>query len=407
MSLLFLREFGKIEAAFRISKLGGYRKKMTESTIVTRGPQELLGIFGNQDCWLRRVRGALPVKIFERDGVIHIHGDDSQSVRKATQILERFREYAIRRIPMTESDAERILATLLYSTGSTNSTGTSNTSDPFVSHTGLPVESNHTNVPHATAPFSTIITNGSAEASGTNSDGSHQTERLESTDIQDDEPRIDVFSRRLIRAKTPGQAAYLTAIERHPVTFCTGPAGTGKTYLAVAMAVTYLKTERIRKIVLVRPAVEAGESLGFLPGDFQAKINPYLRPLMDAIREMIDYDTVQRLTQMEVIEMIPLAYMRGRTLNDAFMILDEAQNTTVSQMKMFLTRMGTGSKIVVCGDVTQNDLPRGTMCGLNDALRRLDGIRGIASVQLGRADIVRHRLVQEIVHAYDATEGDS
>jgi phosphate starvation-inducible PhoH-like protein len=157
----------------------------------------------------------------------------------------------------------------------------------------------------------------------------------------------------------------------------------------------------VRKIVLVRPAVEAGESLGFLPGDLQAKIHPYLRPLLDALHEMIDYDQIKRLMEQDVIEVIPLAYMRGRTLNEAFIILDEAQNATVAQMKMFLTRMGADAKIVVSGDVTQVDLRSDARSGLVDALERLRGIEGIAEVQLGRADIVRHRLVQEIVRAYD------
>ncbi len=168
----------------------------------------------------------------------------------------------------------------------------------------------------------------------------------------------------------------------YDLVFCTGPAGTGKTYLAVAMAVAALKQERIRKIVLVRPAVEAGESLGFLPGDLQAKINPYLRPLLDALREMMDYDQIKRYTEQDVIEMIPLAYMRGRTLNEAFIILDEAQNTTVAQMKMFLTRMGMGSKIVVSGDTTQVDLPSHTRSGLIDAIGRLRGIDGFCEVRL-------------------------
>ena len=162
---------------------------------------------------------------------------------------------------------------------------------------------------------------------------------------------------RPIRPRTGGQARYVEAIRGHDLVFCTGPAGTGKTYLAVAMAVQALKQQAIRKIVLVRPAVEAGESLGFLPGDLQAKINPYLRPLLDALREMMDYEQVKRYTEQDLIEMIPLAYMRGRTLNEAFVILDEAQNTTVAQMKMFLTRMGLGTKMVVSGDTTQIDLP--------------------------------------------------
>ncbi|MBP86486.1 MAG: phosphate starvation-inducible protein PhoH [Planctomycetaceae bacterium] len=215
---------------------------------------------------------------------------------------------------------------------------------------------------------------------------------------------IDVINAgRTIRPRTAGQAGYVNAIRKHDVTFAIGPAGTGKTYLAVALAVEALKHQLIRKIVLVRPAVEAGESLGFLPGDLQAKINPYLRPLLDAIHEMIDYDQIKEHMEQDVIEVIPLAYMRGRTLNEAFIILDEAQNTTVAQMKMFLTRMGEDSKIVIAGDTTQVDLPHHTRSGLVDAVARLKGIKGIAEVQLTKADIVRHRLVQEIVRAYDET----
>ncbi|MGE0608748.1 MAG: PhoH family protein [Pirellulales bacterium] len=219
-----------------------------------------------------------------------------------------------------------------------------------------------------------------------------------------DQTVLDVLAAgRKIRPRTAGQTNYCNAIRDNDLVFCVGPAGTGKTYLAVAMAVTALKQERIRKIVLVRPAVEAGENLGFLPGDLQAKINPYLRPLLDALREMVDYDQVKRYTEQDVIEVIPLAYMRGRTLNDAFIILDEAQNTTIAQMKMFLTRMGHGSKIVVSGDITQIDLPSHTTSGLVDAVRRLKGIEGLTQVKLSNADIVRHPLVQRIVEAYEET----
>ncbi len=207
---------------------------------------------------------------------------------------------------------------------------------------------------------------------------------------------------RRVKPRTEGQARYVETIRTHDMTFCIGPAGCGKTYLAVASAVEALKARMVRKIVLVRPAVEAGESLGYLPGDLQEKLNPYLRPLLDAISEMVDYDQAKYLMEQEIIEVIPLAYMRGRTLNQAFIILDEAQNSTVAQMKMFLTRMGEGSKVVISGDVSQVDLPSGVTSGLRDAVQRLQGISGIGFIRLQETDIVRHPLVQKIVRAYDA-----
>jgi phosphate starvation-inducible protein PhoH and related proteins len=207
-----------------------------------------------------------------------------------------------------------------------------------------------------------------------------------------------------IRPRTEGQAEYLRAMQDNAITFCLGPAGTGKTYLAVAMAVNYLSRGKVQRIILTRPAVEAGESLGYLPGTFQEKVDPYFRPLYDALYEMLGIEKCRRLIEREVIEIAPLAYMRGRTLNKSYIILDEAQNTTSRQMKMFLTRMGPRSFMVVTGDPTQVDLPGGEISGLANALDILAAIGGISFVKLSERDIVRHSLVQEIVNAYEVAE---
>jgi phosphate starvation-inducible PhoH-like protein len=212
---------------------------------------------------------------------------------------------------------------------------------------------------------------------------------------------LDVYTAgQPVRAKTAGQKRYIDAMRKHDLVFCTGPAGTGKTYLAVAVAVHLLKHQQIKRLILVRPAVEAGEKLGFLPGDMQAKVNPYLRPLLDALHDMMDYDQIRRFMANDLIEIIPMAFMRGRTLNDSCIILDEAQNTTRAQMLMFLTRMGHGSKMIVTGDDSQIDLPEELVSGLLDAKKRLSGIKGLTFIRLDRSDIVRHRLVQNIVEAY-------
>jgi len=204
-----------------------------------------------------------------------------------------------------------------------------------------------------------------------------------------------------LRCKTLGQKQYVQAIKENTVTFAIGPAGTGKTYLGIAMAVTALKNKEVERIILTRPAVEAGEKLGFLPGDLQTKIDPYLRPLYDALFDMIGAEAYARMMERGVIEVAPLAYMRGRTLSDAFIILDEAQNTSCEQMKMFLTRFGAGAKVVVTGDITQMDLPSGKRSGLVDAMDVLKHIKDIGMVQLTHRDVVRHELVQAIVKAYD------
>jgi phosphate starvation-inducible protein PhoH and related proteins len=311
---------------------------MSESTLTLSDPQLALQLFGPQDNHLRLVRNQLGVAITHRNGQIRISGP-AESVRIATEILERLKDRVIRAGVIGQEEVADALN-------------------------------------HAT--------------------GIRSAPTFERSELAIGNP-----SKR-IRPRTEGQAKYVEAIRQHDMTFCVGPAGCGKTYLAVATAVEALKNKLIRKIVLVRPAVEAGESLGYLPGDLHEKLNPYLRPLMDAINEMVDFDQVKFLREQDLIEVIPLAYMRGRTLNQAFVILDEAQNATIAQMKMFLTRMGEGSKIVVSGDISQVDLPAGVTSGLRDAVHRLHGIPGISFVRLNEVDIVRHALVGRIVEAYDS-----
>ena len=207
-----------------------------------------------------------------------------------------------------------------------------------------------------------------------------------------------------IKAKTLGQKRYVDAIKKNTITLGIGPAGTGKTYLAVAAAVAAFRDKQVNRIILTRPAVEAGERLGFLPGDLQSKVDPYLRPLYDALFDMLGAETYNKYLERGSIEVAPLAYMRGRTLDDSFIILDEAQNTSREQMKMFLTRLGFGSKIVITGDITQIDLPKDTVSGLKEAMRVLDGVEDIAICKLGEADVVRHVIVQRIIKAYEEDE---
>jgi len=212
---------------------------------------------------------------------------------------------------------------------------------------------------------------------------------------------VTVYSKKkVVEPTTPGQLKYIETMLANDLTFCIGPAGTGKTYLAVAIAVSMLKRRQIRRIVLVRPAVEAGEKLGFLPGDLQAKVNPYLRPLFDALEDMMDFTQMQKFMELDIIEIIPLAFMRGRTLNESVVICDEAQNTMPLQMLMVLTRLGNGSKMIITGDITQIDLEKGQKSGMIEAIEILRRIRGIGFVELTQRDIVRHRLVQKIVLAY-------
>lgn len=310
---------------------------MTEATIPLVDSDRALSLFGARDQHLRTIRESLGVSITHRDGEIRVTGDET-AVERAREVLAQLG---------SQLDTQGVIT-----------------------------------IDHVTDVLGQIAAKTSGQPTATTT-------------------AIDVQAARRIAPRTQGQARYIQSIRDHDITFAVGPAGTGKTYLAVAVAVEALKRHSIRKIVLVRPAVEAGESLGFLPGDLHAKINPYLRPLLDALQEMIDYDQMKRYMEQDVIEVVPLAYMRGRTLNDSFIILDEGQNTTIAQMKMFLTRMGLGSKIVISGDTTQIDLPRPSASGLIDALGRLRDIPGINVVQLSKSDIVRHKLVQDIVRAYE------
>ncbi|MEC8473237.1 MAG: PhoH family protein [Planctomycetota bacterium] len=334
---------------------------MTEATLSIANQQEILDLFGPRDQHLRRIRRLFDVNITQRDGRIRIAGQDA-GVQSAARTLERLRKISRRNGGISPGDV-----------------------DQAAFDEGAAIDN-----PESVLQRQRAISTG--QGSGIQRDESFQPDQSE---IQ-----LQHGGRR-VKPRTPGQSRYVEAIRKYDLTFATGPAGCGKTYLAVATAVESLRAGDVRKIVLVRPAVEAGENLGFLPGDLRAKLNPYLRPLMDALGDMIDYDQARQLMEQDTIEVIPLAYMRGRTLNDAFIILDEAQNATISQMKMFLTRMGERSKMVVSGDATQQDLPRGITSGLRDALKRLGEIDGIGVVRLQASDIVRHRLVQRIVEAYD------
>jgi len=228
--------------------------------------------------------------------------------------------------------------------------------------------------------------------------------RDESVDLRDHflKGSLTAAGRRRVAPKTVNQRRYVDAIEQRDIVFGIGPAGTGKTYLAMAQAVSFLVAKKVSRIILARPAVEAGEKLGFLPGDLQEKVNPYLRPLYDALYDMLDTDRVARYIERGTIEIAPIAFMRGRTLNDSFVILDEAQNTTSEQMKMFLTRLGFGSKAVITGDVTQIDLPSGRVSGLVEAMKVVSAIEGISFIYFDERDVVRHKLVQQIVRAYEA-----
>ena len=316
--------------------------KMTERTVNAERVEDLMTVFGSFDENIKRIEDALCVSIVNRGTELKITGDE-EAADKAVRTLEGLLSLASKGENIDEQRV-RYLITLVK-------------------------EGNDHQVAQMAKDVVCITAKGKP-----------------------------------IKAKTVGQQTYMKAIQKNTVTIGVGPAGTGKTYLAVAAAVAAFRERTVNRIILTRPAVEAGERLGYLPGDLQSKVDPYLRPLYDALYDMLGAETFQKYQERGSIEVAPLAYMRGRTLDDSFIILDEAQNTTREQMKMFLTRLGFGSKIVITGDVTQIDLPGDKTSGLKDALRVLEGVKDIAICRLTSADVVRHALVQEIINAYEKAE---
>ena len=315
---------------------------MTEKIVNAERVEDLISVFGSFDENIKRIEDALGVMIVNRGNELKISGDE-EAVDKAARTLEGLLSLAAKGEGIDEQRV-RYLITLVQ-------------------------EGNDAQVAKMAKDVVCITAKGKP-----------------------------------IKAKTVGQQEYMKAISKHTITLGVGPAGTGKTYLAVAAAVAAFRERTVNRIILTRPAVEAGERLGFLPGDLQNKVDPYLRPLYDALYEMLGPETFQKYQERGSIEVAPLAYMRGRTLDDSFIILDEAQNTTKEQMKMFLTRLGFGSKIVITGDVTQIDLPSDKTSGLKDAMRVLEDVKDIAICRLTSADVVRHALVQEIINAYEKAE---
>lgn len=314
-----------------------------ERLIDVSDTQSLGAVFGEYDGNMKAVEEEFGVKVITRDSAVKISGDDEANIEKAEKVIEGLFRLAKRGDAITEQNVSYAIS--------------------------LVKEGNETPIDEIGGDCICITAKGKP-----------------------------------IKPKTLGQKEYIKSIRENSITVGVGPAGTGKTYLAVAMAVTALRNKQVSRIVITRPAVEAGEKLGFLPGDLQNKVDPYLRPLHDALFDMLGVETYQRYVEKNIIEVAPLAYMRGRTLDDSFIILDEAQNTTVEQMKMFLTRMGFRSKIVVTGDITQIDLPTGKKSGLKDAISVLQDIDDIKICTLTHKDVVRHQLVQKIIQAYEKAE---
>jgi phosphate starvation-inducible protein PhoH and related proteins len=316
---------------------------MSEATITLDSRDEAILLFGSRDVYLREIRTALGMQqLVGRGDQVLLKGTDAQ-LDQGERVFAQLRHLLRQQGSVSAEDVKTVLEVVTKGGGRI-----------------------------ATAP---ATTGGPSAAGGKGS--------------------------KFVRPRTDGQARYVKAMNDHDLTICIGPAGTGKSWLAVAMAVSWLRQGSVKKIILVRPAVEAGERLGYLPGDMVAKVNPYLRPLFDALNDMMEPEQVKRYMESDIIEICPLAFMRGRTLTSAAIILDEGQNATVPQMKMFLTRMGNGSKIIVTGDITQVDLPPHTTSGLEDIVRRVKNVERIALVHLDETDIVRHPLVQAILRAYE------
>ena len=316
---------------------------MSEESLTMDSLEQTHALFGDLDCNVNTIQKAFGVTIFSRGSDVKISGADEKAVDSAKRCLESLSRMFHKGDPINEQNVRYVIS--LVNEGSEGEADTISSDCVCVSYAGKP-----------------------------------------------------------IRPKTLGQKKYCEMIRKNTITFGVGPAGTGKTYLAVALAVSAFKAHEVQRIILTRPAVEAGEKLGFLPGDLQNKVDPYLRPLYDALFEMLGAESYNKYLERGNIEVAPLAYMRGRTLDDSFIILDEAQNTSREQMKMFLTRLGFGSKVVITGDITQIDLPRDQVSGLKEAMRVLKGVEDIAICRLTGSDVVRHVLVQRIIQAYEEDE---
>ncbi|MGR3317187.1 MAG: PhoH family protein [Candidatus Anammoxibacter sp.] len=368
-----------------------------EKTILIDDVQDASILYGNHDKYLRLIRNELGVDIVARNGMVKVTGNEDR-VKAAYDIFDLLINIVKSSGKLLDDDVNKAIKKQING----------HISDRDCGHVGVKERV----IRNGNTKWSEPFWNPDVNDNISNNDGTllnkDETGEQDANSVDDkifERLQIDVFFKGAsIRPKTVGQCSYVEAIKKNDVVFCIGSAGTGKTYLAVALAISALKNEIVKKIVLARPAVEAGEKLGFLPGDIHAKINPYLRPLYDALAKMMDAAQVKKYIENDIIEILPLAFMRGRTLDNSFIILDEAQNCTTKQMKTFLTRLGTRSRVVVTGDITQVDLPVGEKSGLIDVQKKLTNISGISFIHLGKNDIIRHQLIKDILSAYEKGE---